>query len=91
MGLAGGRTGAGTPECPRGNGHRRPVAASNDSDPQMDWGVPRLGDVPEYPCECTPMDYEQPQPHVGVVRAAPSTIATNLNQECARGKNRVAA
>ncbi len=36
VGLDGRRTGSGTAECPRENGHRRPVAASNDVDPQMD-------------------------------------------------------
>jgi hypothetical protein len=36
VGLDRGRTGAGTQDCPRGNGHRRPVAASNGADPQMD-------------------------------------------------------
>jgi hypothetical protein len=62
VGLDGGRTGSGTPECPMENGHRRPVAASNDSDPQMDCSVPRLGDVPECPCESTPMAEAPPTP-----------------------------
>ncbi len=39
VGLDGGRTGSGMQDCLRGNGHRRPVAASNDSDPQMDKDV----------------------------------------------------
>jgi hypothetical protein len=77
VGLDGGRTGSGTPECPRENGHRHPVAASNDAAPQMDCGAHRLGDVQECQCEVTPMAEEPPQPHVGGFRAAQSTIANN--------------
>ena len=77
VGLDGGRTGAGTPECLREDGQRRPVAASNDADLQMHCGAPRLGDIPECQYDVTPMAEEPPQPHVGVVRAVPSTIANN--------------
>jgi hypothetical protein len=76
-GLDGGKTGAGMPECPRENGHHRPVAASSEANRQMDCGARRLGEVPECQGEVTPMDEEPPQPNVGVGRAAPSTIANN--------------
>ncbi len=77
VGLDGGRTGSGTPESPRENGQRRPVAASNDADPLMDCGAPRLGDVPECQGEGPPMDEEPPQAHVGAVRAISSTLVNN--------------
>ena len=70
VGLEGGRTGSGTPESPRGNDHRRPVAANNDADPQMDCGAHRFGGVPECQREGKPMAEEPTQPFVGVVRAA---------------------